>query len=137
MLPFKVSKLFGTVAKVHGMAIANAEGLRLVFHERSKKPVGLFEAQVESVMITWSNLADLTVDLGLLADEVIIKVRSLEGLGDDLPGLEENEVRLETLRRERDKLEVFQSQVVEYRSGKTDEDVDEFLNDLDEFIDRM
>ena len=137
MLPFKVSKLFGTIAKVHGMAIANDEGLRLVFHEQPKKPVGVFEAKLESVLIAWDNLANFHVDLGLLADEVVITVQSLEGLDSDLPGLEDKDVRLETYKRERDKLEAFQKDVAAYRSGKADEDVDEFLDELDRFIDGM
>ena len=134
MLQFRVTKLFGAMTKIEGMALAEEVGIRLAFHqpdgtERSNR----LEFDVQEVLIDWRNLETVKIDQGLLADRVIIRVKSTELLR-DLPDVSENEVTLETRRQDRDALQTFEKAVSDFRSGRKSDDVDDMLDDIRDFL---
>lgn len=134
MLQFRVTHLFGTITKIDGMALASEDGIRLAFHQPDgTERANRLEFDVQEVLIDWSNLDSLTVDTGLLADQVIIRVKSTEPLR-DLPDLSDNDVTLETRRTDRDVLKEFEKAVADYRSGRRKDDVDDLLDDVRDFL---
>ncbi len=134
MLQFRVSQLFGIVTKIHGMALASEEGIRLAFHQpEDAKNKRLLDVEVRDVVIAWDNLASIKFDKGLLSDSVIIQVKSQEPLS-ALPGITKNEVTLETRRHDREAFKKFEHSVAEYQAGRRQDNVDEMLDDIQDFL---
>lgn len=133
MLPFRLSRLFGIVTKIHGMAIAREAGIELAFHEAEDQPRNVLDAHVKSVSIPWDNLQELQCRKGLLSDEVVLQVRSVEGLV-NLPGVEDCTLTLEVRKDDRDALKAFAEAVAEYRTGQRHDQVDAMLDDIRDFL---
>ena len=134
MLQFRVSQLFGIMTKIHGMALANEQGIRLAFHEpEDAKDKRLFDVDVREVMITWGNLESIKFDQGLLSDSVIIKVKSQQPLS-VLPEITKNEVTLETRRGDREAFKEFEQLVAGFQAGRRQANVDEMLDDIQDFL---
>lgn len=134
MLQFRVSQLFGIMTKIHGMALASEQGIRLAFHApedaKDKRPVNV---KVREVLIGWDNLESIQFEKGLLSDSVIIRVKSQEPLS-ALPQVTESEVTLETRRSDRESFQQFEQLVADYRAGRQQADVDEMLDDIQDFL---
>ena len=135
MLPFYISKLFGTQFKTHGFAIAGEEGIRLVFRDEDDDTDESGD-ESRSVLVTWENFHGLEARKGFIKDSATIHVASTEGLH-DLPGLSERQVALEVQKRDRQQLETFQREVEDFRTGCRSNDVDEVLDDVRDFLDRI
>ncbi len=133
MLPFRLSRLFGIVVQVHGMAIAEEKGIRLAFQETEDQPKHFLDANVQSVLIAWDNLEEIAFERGIVSDEVTLCVRSVESLG-NLPGIQDHELSLEIRKSDRDALKVFERVVNEYRAGQRQDNVDEMLDDIRDFL---
>ncbi len=133
MLQFRLSRLFGIVIEIQGMAIVNQEGIRLAFQDADNQNQHFLDADVQAVLISWDNLADFACDYGMLSDEVRLRVRSIDEL-QQLPGIQDHELSLEIRKSDRDKLKDFEKAVVEYRSGLRQDNVDEMLDDIRDFL---
>ncbi len=57
MLPFYISKLFGTLFESHGYAIVKKSGIKLAFGS-GKEEIRLLDADVKEVLIDWENFGD-------------------------------------------------------------------------------
>ena len=82
---------------------------------------------------TWNNLEEFESQRGMLSDEVRIRVRSTEQLG-NLPGIKDQELELEIRKNDRDALKKFEKAVAEYRAGQRQDNVDEMLDDIRDFL---
>ncbi len=133
MLPFRLSQLFGIVIKIQGMAIANETGIELAFQEAEDQPRNVLDAQVKSVSIPWDNLQELQCRKGLLSDQVVLRVKSVEGLV-KLPGVKDRALTLEVNKDDRDALKAFAEAVAEYRAGQRHDNVDALLDDVRDFL---
>ena len=133
MLQFHISRLFGTRFKTHGVAIANEDGLRLVFREGDAPPK-LFDKEIRAVLVGWDNFAGLEVKRGFFGTKLILSVQSAARL-EGVPGLAENSLELEIHRSRVEDIEPFQRRVKEYQSGKVDEDIDDFVDDVRDLLD--
>ena len=132
MLQFHLTKFFGTKFKTHGVAIPKEEGLQLVFHE-GDEPARIFEKEIQSLLIPWSNFSGLEFKKGFFGSTVEVSVKSAAELG-DFPGLEEDSISLKVHRSNAADIEPFQQSVERYRSGKIDDDVDDFVDDVRDFL---
>ena len=57
MLQFRVTKLFGAMTKIEGMALAEEDGIRLAFHQPDgTERANRLEFDVQEVLIDWKNL---------------------------------------------------------------------------------
>jgi hypothetical protein len=133
MLPFRLSRLFGIVIEIQGMAIVNQEGIRLAFQDADHENRHFLDGDVQSVLISWDNLADFACDRGMLSDEVRLRVESIDQLS-QLPGIQDHELSLEIRKSDRDKLKDFEQAVIEYRAGRRQDNVDEMLDDIRDFL---
>ena len=134
MLPFHISKTFGLQSKTHGMALLNEKGIRLVFRDADALEENRDE-DAESLYIEWANLVDWEVKRGLLGDVLRFKVRGMSGTDPD--GREDKLVELELQKRDRPALDRFEKVFEEYRSGRRKDDVDNVLDDVRDFLDRI
>jgi hypothetical protein len=135
MLQFHISKLWGAVLASHGVVIPAEEGIRLVFFDSDQKPEFLDGDEFDSAVITWDNFQGLDVNHGMFGSRITIGVRSTTDL-QDVPGVKESEITLEVHKKNVHQIEPFQQRVAEYRSGKTDEDVDQLIDDVRDLLDR-
>ena len=133
MLPFRLSQLFGILIKVHGTAIVNEEGICLAFQETEDQPQHFLDANVKSVLIHWDNLEQFECHRGILSDQVRLRVRSIERMG-NLPGIEDHELTLEVQKSDREALKAFDEAVADYRAGRRRDNVEEMLDDVRDFL---
>ena len=134
MLPFHITRMLGLKSKTHGFALVNAKGIKLVFRDAidiDKAP----DEDAQSIDIPWSNLADMTVTRGLMADELKLSVHAM--IGDEPDGKNDNVIELELQKRDHDKLDKFEKRVKEYQTGQRKDDVDDVLDDVRNMLDRM
>lgn len=134
MLPFHITRLFGLKRKTHGFALVNQEGIRLVFRDATdivKEP----DEEADFMIIKWDNLARIEAKRGFLSDELIIEVHVM--LGENPDGGDDKVIQLELQKRDRDKLDRFEKHVKEYQTGQRKDDVDDVLDDVRDFLDRM
>lgn len=132
MLPFHISRLFQS--KTHGFALVNEEGIKLVFREAeqiSAEP----DAEADSLMIPWSNLARWEAKRGLITDQFIMEVH--RPVGDEPDGKNDKVLELDLHKRERERLDEFEKQVKAYQSGELRDDVDDVLDDVRDLLDNM
>jgi hypothetical protein len=115
------------------VAIANEDGLRLVFREGDAPPK-LFDKEIRAVLVGWDNFAGLEVKRGFFGTKLILSVQSAARL-EGVPGLAENSLELEIHRSRVEDIEPFQRRVKEYQSGKVDEDIDDFVDDVRDLLD--
>lgn len=143
MLQFHLNKFFGLKFRTHGMAIPSEEGLKLVFRH-GNEPVKLFAKDIQSVLVAWDNFAGMKVEKSFLSGtKVILNVNSAAWIK-ELPGAADNddaatattELELRIHKSNVDDLPAFEQKVTEYRSGKVDEDVDDFIDDVRDMLDR-
>lgn len=132
MLQFHLNNFFGTKFKTHGVAIPKEEGIQLVFHE-GDEPTRIFEKEIHSILIEWGNFAGITTKKGMFSSSVILSVVSPAALG-DFAGLKESDVKLKVHRSNVEDIPSFMRAVEQYRSGKNDEDVDDFVDDVRDFL---
>ncbi len=132
MLQFHITRLFGLKFATHGVALPSAEGLKLVFRD-SAAAADFFSEQTKTILIPWDNFESLSVVRGFLSTKVVISVHAPARL-QGAPGLEESRVELKVHRSNLDQLEPFERAVQEYRSGRVDVDVDEFVDDVRDFL---
>lgn len=132
MLQFQISDLFGVLVKLHGMAIPEEQGIRLAFHDADQLGKRL-DARVESVLLTYDNLVGLTVDTGLLGDQLLITVHSTKPL-EHFPNVEKQTLKLETRKQDRDVVKAFVAEVDRFRQGHHEQNVDEMLDDIRDFL---
>jgi len=143
MLQFHLNKFFGLKFRTHGMAIPSEEGLKLVFHH-GDAPVRLFDEELQSAVVSWDNFAGMEVKKGFLSGtKLILRVKSAAWLK-DLPGAAgkqeaataTTELELSIHKSNVDDVPAFERKVAEYRSGKVDEDIDDFIDDVRDMLDR-
>ncbi len=132
MLQFHLTRLFGLKFATHGVALPCPDGLKLVFRD-SDAPAGLFDEEAKTILITWKNFESLEVVRGFLSTRVVVTVRSPSRL-QGAPGLEESRVELKVHRSNLDQIEPFERAVREYRAGRVDEDVDDFVDEVRDFL---
>lgn len=135
MLQFHVTRLFGIKFKTHGVAIPKPDGLQLVFREDDAEPPKLLDNAIKSVLIQWDNIRNIEVNRGWLGTTVDVSIVSVERIP-ELPGLDDTQLELKIHRSNLHEVEPFQREFQAYRSGKVDEDVDEFIDDVRDFLDR-
>lgn len=134
MLQFRVSKLFGTMTKIHGMALPSPDGIRLAFKEpEDEERANRIDFDIQEVLVAWDNLDEIKIDRGLVGDQVTIRVKSFDALR-NLPEFADHEVTLETRRQDRDVLEQFEREVNEFRAGRRQDNVDDMLDDIRDFL---
>ena len=134
MLPFQITRMLGLQSKTHGFALVNEQGIKLVFRDAvdiEKSP----DAEADTIMILWSNLAHWEAKRGFLSDELILKVHAM--VGDEPDGKNDKVIELELQKRDRDQLDRFEKHVKEYQSGKRKDDVDDVLDDVRDMLDKM
>ena len=134
MLQFRVSKLYGALTKIHGMALVAPEGIRLAFQEpdvvdRSNR----VNFDVKEVLIAWDDLDTIEIDRSIVVDKIKLRVKSTDSL-QALSELEDAELTLETRRQDRDALDRFEREVADYRAGRRPETVDDMLDDIRDFL---
>lgn len=137
MLPFHVSRMMGTSAKVLGFALAKPEGLKLVFHDEGVE-VDPDDVDVHATFIAWKNFRGLSVKHGIWESRVSIEVTSLDGL-DDVPAVRDGKIVLDVPKRNREKIEPFERQVSDFQSGRrgnVDEEVDDLLEETRRMLQR-
>jgi hypothetical protein len=137
MLPFQVSKLFSSSARVHGLAMAKPDGIKFVFHNEGVDvdPDGV---DVKTCMIAWKNLKRVTAQNGMFESHVVFDVVSLAGF-EDVPFVKDGQIIIDVPKRDRDKIEDFQREVSEYRAGSgqsLDDEVDNLIDDVRDMFDR-
>lgn len=143
MLQFHLNKFFGLKFRTHGMAIPSEEGLKLVFRH-GDAPARLFDEDIQSVLIAWNNFAGMAIEKGFLSGtKVVLRVKSAEWLK-KMPGAADHsdsnatttELELRIHKTNLDDIPAFEQQVDEYRSGVVDEDIDDFIDDVRDMLDR-
>ncbi len=132
MLQFHLNNFFGTKFKTHGVAIPKEEGIQLVFHE-GDEPTRIFEKEMSSILIEWKNFVGVVSKKGMFSTTVTLTVVSAAALG-DFAGLEDNSVVLKIHRSNVEDIPSFERAVETYRAGKVDEDVDDFVDDVRDFL---
>ena len=95
----------------------------------------MLDDQIESVVIPWDNVDDIEVKRGWIGTTVEVSVVSVERIP-EIPGLSDLQLELKVHRSNLHEIEPFERAVQAYRSGKLDEDVDEFIDDVRDFLDR-
>ena len=135
MLQFHVTRLFGLKFKTHGVAIPQQDGIRLVFREGEAKGPRLFDKEIQSILIQWDNLTDVSVERGFFGTRLKLSIKAPDKIT-ELPGWDDSHVELRIHRSHVDDIEPFERSVAAYRSGRVDEDVDEFIDDVRDFLDR-
>ena len=142
MLQFHLNKFFGMKFRTHGMAIPSEEGLKIVFRHGAA-PAKLFAKDIQSVLVTWDNFAGMEVVKSFLSGtKVVLQVKSAAWLK-ELPGAASHrdadsattELELRVHKSNLEDLPAFESEVAAYRSGKVDEDVDDFIDDVRDMLD--
>ena len=134
MLQFHLTRLFGTQFKTHGVAIPKPAGLQLVFREGEAEGPKIMDQEIKSVLIEWDNLASLEFKKGFFGTQLLVAIRSVSRVT-DLPGLEDSQLELKIHRSNIDDIKPFERLVATYRSGNVDENVDEFIDDMRDFLD--
>ncbi len=132
MVPFRVTRLFGLKVQVEGMAIVNEQGIQLAFHT-PEPDVDLFDAKVKAVHIGWPNLKSWSCDYGILGDRLQLQVNSLAEFS-ALPGVVAEQVELAVRKSDRKQLQEFEQRVREYQSGQRQDNTDELLDDIRDFL---
>jgi hypothetical protein len=135
MLQFHVTRLFGIKFKTHGVAIPKQGGLQLVFRDDATEPQKLLDNEIKSVLIQWDNISNIEVKHGWFGTTVEVSIVSVDRIP-ELPGLEDTQLELKIHRSNLHEIEPFEREVQAHRSGKVDEDVDEFIDDVRDFLDR-
>lgn len=132
MLQFHLTNFFGTKFKTHGIAIPKEEGLQLVFRD-GQAPAKLFDEDIQSILIDWKNFQGMQIKKGLFGTVVNVTVISANALG-DFPAIEQDTITLKIHRSNVQDFEPFERAVNEYRTGRIDEDVDDFVDDVRDFL---
>lgn len=133
MLPFHVTSFFGNEVQLTGVAIPKQDGLHVCIHE-GDVPTSLFDARTKSIVIEWSNLKEITVKESMFGDSLSIRVHSkIKGL----PGAKNDVAKLDLHKRDRKRYGNFRQEVEDCRSGKPEEDVDEMIDDIRDFLTDM
>ena len=85
MVPFKVGRWLGLQVDVDGIAIISEKGIQLTFNDpqRARK---LWEAETETVLVRWTEIASWQVSYGFLSDQICLQVTSATVFG-SLPGV--------------------------------------------------
>ena len=133
MLPFYVSKLFRST--IEGTALPQAAGLKLVFHT-PEEGQHIFDAEVQEVVVPWAVVPQINVDRGLISTTVELTLVSSELFPRPLQPAD-NKLVLEIRRRDHDELERFERAVAKFRAGAPQDDTEEFIDDMRDFLDRM
>lgn len=143
MLQFHLNKFFGLKFRTHGMAIPSEEGLKLVFRH-GDAPARLFDEEMQSALIEWDNFAGMEVEKSFFSGtKLLLRVKSAAWLK-DMPGAADNddvatattELELSIHKSNVADVPAFERKVAEYRSGKVDEDIDDFIDDVRDMLDR-
>lgn len=143
MLQFHLNKFFGLKFRTHGMAIPSEEGLKLVFRH-SDAPARLFDENIQSALVTWDNFAGMEIEKGFLSGtKIVLRVKSADWLK-KMPGAANHndsnatttELELRIHKTNLGDIAEFEKQVDEYRSGVVDEDIDDFIDDVRDLLDR-
>ena len=133
MLPFYVDKFFS--ADIEGTALPQAEGLKLVFHA-PQEDQNIFEAEIEEVLVTWDNLANVEIKRGIFSSAVTLTLKSAAAFPRMLQ-TKDLLLALTIRKRDKEKLDRFENELTGFRSGELTNDTDEFIDDMRDFLDRM
>ncbi len=98
-VPFKIANAYGGLADCNGLARATDDGLLLEF-EAKDGFFGVLKSGVKSLVIAWSELANLRLRKGWFGTRLHLTVHSLRTL-QEVPGAEACEVSLRVARRNR------------------------------------
>ena len=134
MLPFQITRMFGLKSKTHGFALVSEAGIQLVFRDAAdikQQP----DEEADCLVIQWDNLARIEAKRGLLSDELVIEVHVM--VGQDPDGRGDKIIHLEVQKRDREKLDRFEKNVKDYQTGQRQDDVDEVLDDVRDFLDQI
>ncbi len=134
MLPFYISRLWGLQSKTHGFALVNEQGIRLVFRDAADI-VATPDEEAESLYIDWNNFVGMQAKRGFWKDSLTLEVDAIPSGSPD--GGDDNLIELELQKRDRDRLDRFEHNVEEYRSGRKKDNVDDVLDDVRNLLDRM
>ena len=134
MLPFQITRLWGLKNKTYGFALVDERGIRLVFRDAADIQAEP-EEDAESLQIDWDNFVGMEPKRGFLSDSLTIEVRVVPG--DSPDASDDNMIQLELQKRDRDRLDRFERDVDDYRTGRKKDDVDEVLDDVRDLLDRM
>ena len=130
MLPFHVTNLFGNEVQLTGVAIPKHDGLHVCVHE-GEVPTDLFDAKTKSIVIEWSNVQEITVKESMFGDSLTIRLRARNMA---LPGTKNDHAKLDLHKRDRERYDEFRQQVEQFRAGIPDENVEEMIDDIRDFL---
>ena len=132
MVQFKVSRLLGLQVDADGVAMVKASGMQLTFHE-AELPNSIWDVKTKTVLLPWAEIEAWKVVYGMFNDEIHLHVKSADVFG-DLPGVEGRNVQLEVSKHHRDELKEFEKRAQEYQSGRCVDNVDEMIDDIQDFL---
>ena len=131
-IQFYIGKFMGAKTSMHGLVLAENEGLRFVLHD-GKVEGSVLDEETETVDVHWGDIADLRVDHGMLESSLRIELRT-PPLGRALPGLKGTTLALQVQQKDREPLDAFLKRALALQRGESDADVDGLLDDLNDFV---
>ena len=136
-LPFHVDKLFRR--RVEGTAVALPEGIKLVFFT-PKDEAGLFDNLAEEFLISWSDVKSVEAEKGIFEDQLVVRLNSLSNMPEKLRGKSDQPtLHLDVRKKDREEIKPFLASVQAVRSGQQtiEEESDQFVDEMRDFLDRM
>ena len=131
-IQFYIGKWMGAKTSLNGYVIAGNEGLGFVLHEGEVER-SVLEEETRNLSLPWRDVAELSVDHGLL-DSVLVIGLVTPPLGGEWPGLKGRKMSLRVQRKDREALDDFLGRAQALQRGEQDPDVDDVLDDVRDFL---
>jgi len=119
--------------------LAQEAGLQLTFNEADQDyDIFVRNEELRVVELPWTSIQSLRAKHGFLEDQLLIDLLPGTAL-ENLPGVSKKrgELRLKILKTKRVALDALVVEMEDYRAGrKTDIDIDDALDDIQDFLER-
>ena len=132
MLPFCVKTMLGTVTH-YGSFLADPSGLKVIHHEGVSDETNPIDAEVEAVLIPWTKITGLRLEKGLFGASFLVDLTDAREAS-QLPFLDGTTIEVTVLKQDRDRVKPFLQDASRCRSGQSDSDTDQFIDEMRDFL---
>jgi hypothetical protein len=127
-LAFSIPEIYGGLAKVVGLAIIAADGMRLQYQTHDTIG-GFYRSGVKELLVPWADVAAVDFRKGMFGATLHLRTASLTSLA-GLPGCEGNELVLRFGRDRRGEVEAFAQRLQLRAANQTIDEISERLRQL-------
>ncbi|MEM7395357.1 MAG: hypothetical protein AAF492_23745 [Verrucomicrobiota bacterium] len=132
MLDFYIGSFWGAMTKVHGTALADKDGVRIVF-VKTKDKMNVMDSDFQEITIPWQQIQKFEPDYGFSGHTLSIFTKP--PLKHKLLNKDGNaEIKLNVQKKDRDRLEKFVEACYARGGGSSSNDTDDFIDDMQDFL---